>query len=289
MRILLVGIKEANNLIFIKLIKSLTANKNEVIVLTDNISKTSKYIPVHHIEYCNILEQVSTIRQIDCIINLTQQSLNHKTFEHNNLLNNHSTQNNILNDLCVLITRLKHKPTTLINTGLLDINNINNQTNAPTDQALLKILANGTKVKIINFGIILNNNDGLIKKLSFIFKHTIGLHNPSDTTYVPWIHIDDVIKAMLFLIQNNNLKEYSVYNLAAPYPNGNLELSKLLVKHLHNKFFIKLPILLLYLLVNKRHKQYLSNNNNLLATSLLEEGFCFDYPTLNLAIKDLIK
>ena len=58
---------------------------------------------------------------------------------------------------------------------------------------------------------------GLLKPMYFISKIFLGVWFGKGKNYYSWIHIDDVAKSIIYLIDNN--KE-GIYNLVAPKPSN---------------------------------------------------------------------
>ena len=97
----------------------------------------------------------------------------------------------------------------------------------------------GTRVVIIRTGLVLAKEQGLLKKLVPLFAKGLGGKNGNGTQWMPWIHIEDQIRAILFLLDNHSLN--GAFNLCSPYPVQNNFFCYSLGAALHKKQYLNLP------------------------------------------------
>ena len=74
----------------------------------------------------------------------------------------------------------------------------------------------GTRVVIGRFGIILSNEGGALQTMKLPYEYYIGGKLGSGQQWYSWIHINDLIQAILFLINNESAS--GPFNLTAPIP-----------------------------------------------------------------------
>jgi uncharacterized protein (TIGR01777 family) len=104
--------------------------------------------------------------------------------------------------------------------------------------------------------------------------------------YWSWIHIQDVVKAMRFLLESDTAD--GPYNLTAPDPVTNKENSKVLGRVVKRPSFIPIPGFAMKLLVGEVATVVL-DGQRVIPQRLQEAGYEFQFTNLEMALKDLIK
>jgi hypothetical protein len=117
------------------------------------------------------------------------------------------------------------------------------------------------------------------------FKLGIGGPVAGGRQYVPWIHLDDVVGAMLFCLDTPDAS--GPVNLTAPNPVTNAELSRVLGRVLKRPAFLPVPAVALKLLYGDM-AQIVTTGQRVLPARLLELGYQFRYPELEAALRDVL-
>ena len=143
----------------------------------------------------------------------------------------------------------------------------------------------GTRRAIIRTGIVLSTQGGALPRLMLPIKLGVGGPLGSGKQWMPWIHIADEVKAIAFLIANENAS--GPFNLTAPQPVTNAEFTKTLARKLHRPAFMKVPGAALKMLLGEMAEMLLTGQRAL-PSRLLELGYKFSYPTLETALDDLL-
>ena len=84
----------------------------------------------------------------------------------------------------------------------------------------------GVRVVLTRTGVVLSESGGALEKMLPFFKLGVGGPVAGGRQYVPWIHADDVVGAILFCLDRPDAS--GPVNLTAPQPVTNKELSKAL-------------------------------------------------------------
>lgn len=150
------------------------------------------------------------------------------------------------------------------------------------DKALLA--QHNSRVCLLRTGIVLAKSAGALKKMIPAFKFGLGGKISSGHQYMSWIHIEDMIDAIEFLLNNQNCK--GPFNLTAPKPVTNQEFTKALAKSLHRPSFATVPAIVLKLLLGEM-ADLLLYGQKVLPEHLLSQQFKFRYPNINIALADL--
>jgi len=141
-----------------------------------------------------------------------------------------------------------------------------------------------TNVAICRLGVVLDKNGGALKKMIFPFKLGLGGKIGNGNQTLSWIHISDLLKAYLFIIDNSF---NGVYNFTAPQPITNKNLTKILAKQLNTNSFLTVPAFILKIIYGDG-AMVITHGQNVFPENLMKKGFCFIYPDFNSAIKDLL-
>lgn len=104
----------------------------------------------------------------------------------------------------------------------------------------------GMRVALTRTGVVLSAEGGALEKMLPPFKLGVGGPVAGGKHYVPWIHADDVVGALLFCLDSEGAS--GPLNLTAPRPVTNAELSKTLGRVLHRPAFAPVPAFAIELL-----------------------------------------
>jgi len=142
-----------------------------------------------------------------------------------------------------------------------------------------------TRLAIVRLGIVLAREGGALKTMLPPFRLGIGGKIASGRQPFAWIHIDDVIGAIDFLIQKP--EENGIYNLAAPELINNNQFTTALAKSLKRPAIIPVPAFALRLLYGEAAAT-LTGGQKVVPKRLEEAGFRFKYPEIHGALKTLL-
>lgn len=168
----------------------------------------------------------------------------------------------------------------------IGVNDFLSQTCTLWERSYDEIRSCTEKISIIRISVILSKDGGALKRLLPQFKLGIGSAIGSGKQYMPWIHIDDVVS--VFHEALFNPKYSGIYNAAASEHLTNKEFSQQLAKSLKKPFFMpNVPALALKMLFGEMAGVLLKGSrvNN---SKLIDSGFVFKYPTLEIALDQII-
>jgi uncharacterized protein len=97
----------------------------------------------------------------------------------------------------------------------------------------------GLRVVLARTGVVLSREGGALEKMLPFFKTGVGGPVAGGKQYVPWVHLDDVVGALLFALDHDELE--GPVNVTAPRPATNKELSKALGRVLGRPVFAPVP------------------------------------------------
>ncbi|MBX7243151.1 MAG: TIGR01777 family oxidoreductase [Bacteroidia bacterium] len=136
----------------------------------------------------------------------------------------------------------------------------------------------------LRIGVVLGRGGGMIKEITPIYKMHIGGKFASGKQGMSWIHITDLIRAIHFIIENENIS--GPVNLSAPVWVSQAAFSKSLDKALGkwNPFFI--PKFALDIVFGERSILFWGGQKAI-PKKLLTAGFRFQFPEIEPALKEI--
>ena len=140
----------------------------------------------------------------------------------------------------------------------------------------------GLRVALTRTGVVLADSGGALEKMLPPFKLGVGGPVAGGRQYMPWIHTDDVVGALIFCLDNGAAE--GPLNLAAPEPVTNAELSKTLGRVLHRPAFAPVPGLAIKVLYGEM-AQIVTTGVRAVPSRLLELGYEFREPQLQRALE----
>lgn len=145
----------------------------------------------------------------------------------------------------------------------------------------LRAREKGTRVVITRFGIVLGKFGGVLGIMEPLFRFFLGGALGRGNQWFSWIHLDDLIGAYLFLLENTNIS--GPVNVCAPNPVTNAEFSKILGKVLHRPAIMPIPSFAITLLLGEFGKTLLEGQR-VIPEKLLTAGYNFSHPSIEGAL-----
>lgn len=144
----------------------------------------------------------------------------------------------------------------------------------------------GVRRAVIRSGLVFSARGGILPVMILPFKFFAGGRLGSGRQWTSWIHIDDEIGAIRFLIDNPNAR--GAFNLTAPHPLTNAEFSKIIGRVMRRPSFLPAPGFALKLALGEKSSLVLEGQRPL-PKRLLQMGFTFKFPEAEAALRDLLK
>jgi uncharacterized protein len=143
----------------------------------------------------------------------------------------------------------------------------------------------GARVAVMRFGVVLGKNGGALAKMIPAFKSFAGGPVGSGNQWFPWIHLEDLISAIVFIIEDQDMK--GPVNFCAPNPVRNRDFAKALGKVLGRPSFMKTPSFMIRTLMGEMGTALLGSQR-VVPEKLLKNGFEFQYPDIGKALRNLV-
>ena len=142
----------------------------------------------------------------------------------------------------------------------------------------------GLRIAKFRTGVVLDKG-GALAKIAMPVKFYLGAPLGNGKQWVPWIHHEDVISMYMLAITNDAFN--GVYNMVAPNPVTNKELTGAVAKQLHKPLWApNIPAMFLNLLLGEMSTIVLGSTK-VSAKKIEESGFNFKYPLLTEALQEI--
>ncbi len=155
------------------------------------------------------------------------------------------------------------------------------------ESQVLPMQESNTRCAIGRIGVVLGMGGGMMDKVVTPFKFYMGGHLGSGQQWLSWIHIEDLVDAIIYLLENDSTT--GTYNLTSPNPCNYKTFFQTLGKVMKSPSWFHAPGFILKTLLGEMAKEMLLGGNRVLPKRLLESGFEFKYPDVEAALKNLLK
>ncbi|MEG5034652.1 thylakoid membrane protein ThyD [Microcoleus sp. AT3-D2] len=142
----------------------------------------------------------------------------------------------------------------------------------------------GTRLAILRLGIVLGMGGALAKMLP-PFKLFAGGPLGTGKQWFSWVHREDVVDLILYALQNSQVE--GVLNATSPNPVRMNELCQTLGEVLKRPSWLPVPGFALEMLLGDGAKLVLEGQK-VLPKQTLASGFQYQYPTLKLALEEIL-
>jgi len=155
------------------------------------------------------------------------------------------------------------------------------------EDAAKKIIDLDIRAAIFRIGIVLSMKGGALPQMILPMKFGARVSFGNGKAFYPWVHIDDVCKMFIWALENENAN--GIYNAVAPEP---LRIKSLVkeIQKARGVFAIPFPAPKFALRIAMGEMaDMLLNSARVSAEKIQKENFEFDFPDIQLALKDILK
>ena len=143
----------------------------------------------------------------------------------------------------------------------------------------------GMRVIRLRIGIVLEKNGGALAKMLPPFQLGLGGPLGSGRQWMSWIHLKDLVGLIHFLVEKKETR--GAFNATAPLPVTMKEFAETLGRALHRPAFFPVPGFVLKILLGEA-SELLLTGQKVLPKHTLEAGYRFQFPQLELALKEIL-
>lgn len=303
MKIVVTG---GTGLIGTPLLKELIKRKDDVILFTRNLENSRKIFPdgITPIFWDGktMGPWAQALEGCDTIINFAGESIGTKRWTADQKRKIMESRIDSARVLVEAIQSMEKKPATFINASAIgiygDVAEDEAIESSPAGSDFLaevckrweaepaKAQALGVRVVSVRTGIVLALNGGALAKMLLPFKLFLGGPLGSGNQWFPWIHLHDLIKAILFIIDHPSIE--GPVNMAAPDSIRMKAFCKALGKSMHRPSFAAVPAFVLKVALGEMSTLVLTGVK-VIPRKLLDHNFQFDFPRLERALENLFE
>jgi len=140
----------------------------------------------------------------------------------------------------------------------------------------------GVRVCFSRTGVVAGPGGGFLERMVLPFKLGLGGRLGSGTQYMPWVHRDDVVGALVWMMENSGAS--GPFNVVSPNPATNAEFTRSLGKVLHRPTLFPAPAPVLRVALGEMARLLLTGQKAI-PEKLNREKFQFRYPNLEPALQ----
>lgn len=277
-------------------------SEHEISVLGRYLPSLKARFPEHRVLDWGGLQKESA-RDYDLVINLCGENIGNTRWTEKQKKKLLTSRVQTTEILCEWISASK-EPSSLrfLNASAIGIYGLNTSQNTEDthieiqancfSQALVKAWENVVKEKLANtsnytlmrFGVVLKKHQGMLKKLEIPYKLGMASSLGRGEQLISWVHIDDLVRAISFIIKNPELS--GPVNIVAPEVVTQTVFAKTLAQAVHRPYLLKTPAWLIKLLFGKMGEELLLSGQEVTSKRLNHAGYLFHYKTLQDALSN---
>lgn len=205
--------------------------------------------------------------------------------------------------LVAAIERCERRPTVLVNASAIGFygthgDEVITEANPPGhdflgrlardwEDAALAAEALGTRVFLLRTGVVLARDGGALGKMLLPFRLGLGGRMGTGRQYLSWIHRDDWVRLVGFLLAHPGGS--GPVNATAPAPVPQEEFARTLARVLRRPAIVPTPGFVLRLAMGEMADALVLAGQRVVPARALEMGFRFSFPELEPALVDLLR
>lgn len=288
------------------LIGDLTARGDEVTIFTRNpekaaqkLSNVKKFIKWN---YEQPDEWINELNGTDAVVHLAGANLGARRWNKKYKQLVHDSRIVSTRNLIEAIKSVQQKPKVFICSSAVGyygnrFNEVLDENCTPADNFLSNLCRDweaeagkveefGVRRVSIRTGLVLEKNEGLMKKLIPSFKLLLGGWLGNGKQWFPWIHIDDIVGIYLHAIDNANL--HGAVNAASPGIVTNKDFSKTLGKVLRRPALFPIPKIALRI-ISGELGNYVTDSQRTSVDKIISAGYKFKFEILEEALRESLR
>ncbi|EJR56854.1 TIGR01777 family protein [Bacillus cereus VD115] len=241
------------------------------------------------------------LSSIDIVINLAGESINSRwTKKQKEAILNSRIQ--ATRGLIKQLQTLSTKPHTFINAsaigyyGTSETESFTEQQETPGNDFLAETVflweqeackARSLEIRTIyaRFGVILGADGGALPKMLLPYQFYIGGTIGSGNQWLSWIHIDDVVRMIDFIIHKEEIN--GPLNITAPLPIRMKEFGETMATIMRKPHWLPVPSFMLHTLLGEM-SILLLEGQHVLPSKAIEHGYQYTFPTIDHALQNIL-
>lgn len=150
----------------------------------------------------------------------------------------------------------------------------------------IELLDNSIRSIILRSGVVLSTEGGMLQKMLIPLKFFVGGPLGHGKQWISWIHVEDEINAIQFLMENEDVN--GSFNITSPHSITMNQFVKAIGKILKRPVFLRVPAFVIKFLFGQMGRETILGSQKVFPKKLLDTNFKFKYPTINEALNNLL-
>jgi len=283
--------------------KALTDRGDEVIIVSRGVIEQGNgkaLSPVRFATWSELAEKPDTLGVIDAIVNMAGESINQRWTA--------SAKARILQSridaadrIAQLVSHLPEEPRVVVNASgisgygasLTETFDERSPLQASEDEFLAGVVreweAAADRIKArrlvkLRIGLVIAAKGGAFPLMALPYRLFAGGPIGGGKQWLPWIHLDDMVRLILFCIDNEHLS--GPVNAVAPEPLTNDEFGRAIGRAMRRPHWMPVPGFMMKAVLGEM-AALLLEGQRALPRAALEAGFEFRYPSADLALRSI--
>ncbi len=154
------------------------------------------------------------------------------------------------------------------------------------EESTVNVSKSGVRRVVTRTGVVLSTKGGALKEMMLPFKMFAGGQIGSGRQWMSWIHIEDEIRAIRFLMENDHAR--GAFNLVAPNPVRNHEFVRALADVMNRPAILPVPAFAVKMLLGEKAEYIVLKGQKVTPDRLETIGFSFKHPIIEGALANLV-
>lgn len=284
-----------------KLTDLLLAEGHTVVILTRGEGE-----PSGNVQFVRWLEKGASpekeLRDADAFINLAGVSINDGRWSESHQKQIYESRMTATDELLRIISLLPEKPSVLVNASAIGIypasvknvyteisteraNDFLGKTVGDWENKAKRVKEHSVRAVFMRFGVVLGKEGGALPLMALPYRLFVGGKVGSGEQWMSWVHVMDVVRAIVFALKNDSL--HGPVNVTSPSPVQMNEFGKTIGSVLHRPHWIPVPSFAMKLVLGQKSALVLEGQH-VVPQKLMNHGFEFTFPILKPALEDLL-
>lgn len=257
----------------------------------------------HDIRAIQSLAQLNHLDEFDAVINLAGEPIAGKRWTKQQISRIEQSRFQITEQLVQLFQASNQPPTVLISGSAIGYygrqgrhpvtesnyhayNEFTHRLCAQWEALALQAESAQTRVCLLRTGVVLSPRGGALAQMALPFKLGIGGPISDGQQMMSWVHLDDVVEIILFLLHHETLN--GPFNATAPQPVSNNEFSRTLAATLNRPCVLRVPSFVMRILLGDMAEMLLTGQA-VLPERLQKSGYQFRHSNLEDALRACLR
>ncbi len=286
-----------------RLVAALAGAGHEVTVLSRSRKNALALAEAGPVRVVTSLDEIGAKTRIDAIVNLAGEPISDSPWTRAKRFRILRSRLSTTYALMRLIRRLETRPSVLVSGSAIGWYGLrgdealdedagpgprcfSQKICAAWERAAEKAESLGLRVVRLRIGLVLDRDGGMMARMLTPFEFGLGGPFGGGRQVMSWIHRDDLVRLIVHCLADPGLA--GPVNATAPAPVANTDFAAALGRALRRPARLAVPAPALRLALGDFAEELLLGGQRVLPRAALQRGFAFRYPTLDLALAQIV-